>query len=281
MQYIKIENLAENLKYINKGDVVYLVSDLMRLAFECRKNGEKFNADLFINALQEAVGEEGTLLIPTFNWDFCKNVDFNINSTKSHVGAIGDIAYKRTDFLRTHHPIYSFAVWGKDAKQLYNAKIETCFGKDSLFAYMFSKNAKALAVGLSPTAGTTFIHYVEECLNVPFRYNKVFTGNIIDENNIASEKSVSMFVRDLQINAQYITELDDIITNLSVNKKQLINNIEFNTVYLRGLFNVVSAEIAYNEARRIYDYDRQEHKLNYTQCQTAMPIEWDFIQRQI
>ena len=64
-----------------------------------------------LDAIIEKVGPEGTILIPCFNWDFCKGKKFNYLETPPQIGSLPKIAFKREDFKRTKHPIYSFLVW--------------------------------------------------------------------------------------------------------------------------------------------------------------------------
>lgn len=112
-EYVSCGEIAGELSRIQKGDVVYVVSDILELAKNARENGERFDRDVFLDSLKEAVGENGTLLIPTFNWDFCRGIPFDYVKTPGKTGALGNAALKRSDFKRTRHPIYSFAVWEK------------------------------------------------------------------------------------------------------------------------------------------------------------------------
>lgn len=264
MEQISYRDIAKRLDGIRRGSVVYLVSDIMRLVFACRKNGEKFSADAFLDSLLQVIGPEGTLLVPCFNWDFCRGVPYDARSTPSRVGVLGDAARARADFTRTQHPLYSFAVWGKDAKQLADAQPVTCFGGDSPFAYMHKVGAVALVAGLSPTAGTTFIHYVEEREGAPYRYFKDFTGSYTDMQGVQSEKTVRMFVRDLEIDPQYITGLDNVLTQLNVAHTQLLLDTPFHTVRLPELYQIAAIDLHCNEARGMYTFDRTRWKLDYT-----------------
>ena len=101
---------------IKKGDILDVSSDLKEIILFCRKYKEKFSPDAIIEALKDMVSNEGTILIRAFNWDFCHDLPFDIKNTPSRVGALGNIALKRSDFIRSQHPLYSFCVWGKYQK---------------------------------------------------------------------------------------------------------------------------------------------------------------------
>ena len=54
---------------IQKGDVVLLTSDLLKLVVKARKTEKEFSLDTFIDAFKDSLGPEGTLLIPSYNFD--------------------------------------------------------------------------------------------------------------------------------------------------------------------------------------------------------------------
>lgn len=182
---------------IQKGDILDVASDLLSVMLRFRERGEKFDADQMLNALQNAVGEEGTILIRTFNWDFCHGVPFNYRTTPSKVGALGNIALKRADFKRTKHALYSWCVWGKEQEHLTSIDPEDSFGDESIFAILEEKNAKLLIIGDTSGLPTTGLHRAEQRAKIPVRFIKRFTGQYIDESGVCSEKTYSMFVRDL------------------------------------------------------------------------------------
>ena len=66
---------------LKKGDRVYLSSDILMLSFLAMKNGEKFDLDKLLDSFIEAIGVEGTLLVPTFNFDFSNKGYYDIVNT--------------------------------------------------------------------------------------------------------------------------------------------------------------------------------------------------------
>ena len=75
-----IEWLAAE-KWIGRGDCIYVISDVLELAKAYRARGERLGLDDLIEGLQGLVGQEGTLLFPAFNWDFCKGIAFDYHRT--------------------------------------------------------------------------------------------------------------------------------------------------------------------------------------------------------
>ncbi|MEG1457926.1 MAG: AAC(3) family N-acetyltransferase [Acetivibrio sp.] len=265
-EYCNYEKIMKNIERIKEGDVLYVVSDILELTKICKRNGEKFDRNRFIDTIIEKVGITGTVLIPTFNWDFCKGKTFDYLHTPSQTGALGNAALGRKDFKRTKHPIYSFAVWGKDKELLCNMDSKSSFGKETVFDYMVKKHGKSLVIGLPTMAGIAVFHHVEEMVGVPFRFNKDFAGNYVDENGNVEEKTYSMYVRDLEINAKEETApLNHILEALNVSNTQIINEIPFRTVYLQELYLIEEMDIKYNDCRNMYCYKGQTPQKELTE----------------
>jgi len=198
---------------VKQGDLLYISSDITMLLYRVRKEKlitDKGSQEQFMSAfadmLQELVGEQGTLLIPMFSWTFCKGVDYDARTTPGEVGALGNwILQNRSDFQRTEHPLYSFMVWGREAQHLCGMHNVSAWGEDSPFAYLHHHHGKNLLLNVSIERSFTFAHYVEECIHVPFRYHKDFRGSYTDADGQRSERTYSMYVRDLDIESSQIT----------------------------------------------------------------------------
>ena len=73
--------------------------------------GIPFNADDLLQSFIEAVGINGTLVIPLFNFNFKEDKFFDINKTISHMGLLTETARLHPKSERTGHPMYSFYYW--------------------------------------------------------------------------------------------------------------------------------------------------------------------------
>ena len=152
MAYISYLDLPKHWG-LKQGDIVLLTSDIMQLMFTAVRNGERFDRDAFLDAILGVIGQEGTLLIPTFNWDFCHGVAFDYHKTPCKTGALGGFALGRADFRRTQHPLYSFAAAGKDQQMLCDMQNVSSFGADSPFGYLERCHALSTSILLVGTDG--------------------------------------------------------------------------------------------------------------------------------
>ncbi|GAB7140383.1 hypothetical protein RsTz2092_03310 [Deferribacterales bacterium RsTz2092] len=258
MGYIDYRIIASRLD-MQRGDVLYLMTDISRLAYECMLAGDTFQPDVFINTLQKAVGNTGTLLVPTYNWDFCNGIAYDHYKTSCKTGVLGKVALTMSDFKRTKHPIYSFAVWGEASEMLATMDNVSSFGSDSPFGYIDSAGAKAFALGIAPNRAFTYLHYIEQNMGVPYREHKDFTADYTDAQGNTSRKTYSMYVRNLALNPQHNHAgqdwLADTLRNLGALKTNIYNNVEFHTFPVRALDAIYKIELEYNGAKNLYTFD--------------------------
>lgn len=199
MAYISYLELPQHWG-LEKGDSVLLSSDIMQLTFTSMRNGERFDRDKFLEAILDTIGPDGTLLIPTFNWDFCHGVAFDYYKTPCKTGTLGTVALKHPAFRRTQHPLYSFAVAGKDQQLLCDMTNVSSFGDDSPFGYLEHCHGKNVLINLHYTDCFTFVHHMEEVCGVnTYRFQKTFTGQYIDAEGRETTRSYSMLVRSYEL----------------------------------------------------------------------------------
>lgn len=192
---------------IKKGDVLLVSSGVSKFIknfceqYEIDYSRKNTNIILgyFINTLQNLIGKQGTLLFPTYNWEWCRGKRFIYEKTLGATGYLGNYCLTRDDFQRTQHPIYSFAVWGKYKDYLISLDNIDSWGVDSPFAFLYKYNAKNLFINCD--AFYTFKHFVEQCVGVKYRYQKFFKS-IYEINGMESTREYAMYVRDLSLNIE-------------------------------------------------------------------------------
>ncbi|MBT3336637.1 MAG: AAC(3) family N-acetyltransferase [Anaerolineae bacterium] len=159
-----------------------------------------------IDALLDVLGADGTLVMPTFNFDFCKGADWDVRETPSQMGFMTNLVRQDARATRVFHPIYSFAVIGKHAQAFGALRDKSSYGANSAFAKLRELDGKIMVVGLSYNDSMTFFHHVEEMEGVDYRYLKDFTGNITDWEGNTSVDTYQMLVRDLDMGVQTMVD---------------------------------------------------------------------------
>lgn len=263
MQSTPYDKVVSQLN-IQKGDTLLVSSDIKKFMWNSLKRKEKFDIQRFIDTLIEAVGEEGTLLFPTYNWDFCKGDPFDYVNTPAKTGALGVAALKRSDFKRSKHPLYSCAIWGKDKEMLCQRDYISSFGEDSIFAYLHEKKAKNLLLDVTLQHCFTYAHYVEQQSgSVSYRYLKKFTADYIDANGKREEKTYEMFVRNLDLDVVNLIDPyeEDFLKN-GIAEVKNINDSKFLLIELAPAYDIILEDIEKNASRKLCRYNGQDSAEN-------------------
>ena len=223
---------------IKKGDNVLINSDIKKILIYYKQIKKKFDSNIILDGLQNKINKNGTLLLPTFNWDFCSGKEFDYLKTPSRSGSLTKIALSREDFTRTQNPIYSFAVYGESKNYLKKLEHKNCFDLNSPFGFLLKNKGKNLFIDIDYKESLTFVHVAEQHVGVNYRYLKRFNSNYIDENNKISLSDYTMFVRNEGFNGiTYIDKkMDKILEENKAIKKVKIKNI---------LFTILDLPVAY------------------------------------
>jgi aminoglycoside 3-N-acetyltransferase len=130
-------------------------------------------ADAAIEALIEAVGAQGTVLVPTLTGSEALNAEnppfYDPNETPCWTGRIPETLRQRPNAVRSLHPTHSVAAIGPNARALtrdHELSITPC-GLDSPYGRLAQIGGSILLLGVTHGVNTTF-HHVEEVVGVPY-----------------------------------------------------------------------------------------------------------------
>lgn len=183
---------------LQKGDTVLLHSSMRRaFRFLISKKVEP-SPKLIVDSILEEVGSEGTVVFPLFNFDFPTSQKFSILTTPSQMGVVTEFARINYRGFRTGHPIYSFYAIGAKSELFEGINNKSGYGSDSPFAKLLELNGKIASIDLDDQNSMTMYHFVEESLNVDYRYFKNFQGSYENSEGKVTSEEYSLFVRDLE-----------------------------------------------------------------------------------
>lgn len=191
MIYTTVKDISKLLTDLGlrKGDIFLVHSNVSTLGkVENGLNG-------IFSAISEIIGIEGTVVVPTFTYSFCKGEVFDVQQSKSdrQIGVFAEYLRKLPGAVRSLHGIESFAAIGQDARILMSLHDKTTYGPGSVLANLVEAKSKVLQLGVPVITHT---HYVERLVGVEYRYHKEFCGTIRD-GSIEFEETFSMYVRRL------------------------------------------------------------------------------------
>ena len=253
MRELDYQDLLKNIG-IEKGDILDVASDLVSVLSFCKKQKVMFDASHLLDALQESVGEEGTIMIRAFSWDFCKGDIFDIQNSPSRVGALGNIALKRPDFQRTQHPLYSWLVWGRYQKELCQMENVNSFGEDTPFDFLYKHHGKMVRIGSIEGDALTHLHQGEKWANVPYRKEKEFRGAYVGYDRNETYKMYSMFVRPLNFDVVMLNTEEyysDWKKQNIMSSKMYNNALSYGCYDIRGIVDYVIKDFEENAGKKM------------------------------
>jgi len=169
----KLDLLFKNLN-IKKDDNLILHSNMAGL-LQFNKTVNDDSLSFFLNYLRVKLGKKSTLIIPVYNYDFTKTKKIHFEKANSHLGIFSNYVLRKHRSQRTPNPIFSHLIFGKLKKEFFKADHNSAFGKDTVFDLMYKYNFKILNFCCSPDT-ITFIHHIEQTVNVHYRFLKKFIG---------------------------------------------------------------------------------------------------------
>ncbi len=157
---------------IARGDVVMVHS-----SFDSFEGFQGSIADA-IQVLQDVVGSDGALLMPTLPFSgsvigYARiNRVMDVKHTPSRMGIISEAFRRLPGVTRSLHPTHPVAGWGAKAAPLLKTHpfAKTPCGEGSPFAELVGADGKILLLGVGVGA-MTFYHYLEEQLEERMPFN--------------------------------------------------------------------------------------------------------------
>ena len=181
-QHKLCEHLKKELK-IESDALVWLHSSIK--GFGLLEGGIEIISNAFHKVLHK-----GALVIPTFSYSWAKGEVYDRKRTEcKDMGYFANNVWKNSEFTRNNNPNFSISCLDNSkGKQILKSLLcpetaHTCFGKGSVFdnMYKISKTRPSYIILLGGAHDdvvfrTTFLHYVEQSVTVPYRYLKIFTS---------------------------------------------------------------------------------------------------------
>ena len=170
-----MDKVIEGLKTFNLHEYkyIYVYSDLREFGRNILSKEDKYK---FLNTLlNELLHTGSTIVIPSFT--YTTSGIFQVNSTKTHLGAFNNFIQQDIRSVRSEHPLFSFSAIGPNAEFL--KLIGNCsFGNDSVFSRLIGKGTTFLNIGRPISSGNTLVHYVEDENNAYYRFHKTFNTEV-------------------------------------------------------------------------------------------------------
>lgn len=158
-------------------------------------------SELLLELLLER--DPGRLFVPAFTYSFTKSREYSRAGSPSEVGGFSEhVRTSKEASLRTLDPVFS-CVDVLDTGFSRGEINHDVFGERSLWHLWDNLDGLIVNIGL-PKLISTQVHYIETRFGVPYRYNKVFPGRVVDETaGTSTEVDYHYNVRDLDEDPQW------------------------------------------------------------------------------
>lgn len=136
-----------------------------------------------VTALMDAVGEAGTVVMPSFNWDYFRAAEkvIDLRRTPSRMGIISEIFRTRPGVRRTANLFHPLCAWGRFAEALTRCDTFDTWGEDSPYGFMVRNGFRMLMLGVDLNR-CAILHYCEQRAGAAYREPVVYDGFIVSED---------------------------------------------------------------------------------------------------
>ena len=183
-----VQRIAADLRQlgVREGGILLVHSSLSALGYV------PFGAETVIQGLLEALGPQGTLLMPALSYEHVteKAPAFDVRRTPSNVGLIPETFRTRPGTGRSIHPTHSVCGVGPRAgEMLENHELDTTpCGPNSPFHKLPLVGGQLLMLGCGLRPNTS-MHAIEELVVPPYLFGSPLTYVLIGADGRSTEKT--------------------------------------------------------------------------------------------
>ena len=187
----ELEDLLSTLG-VGDGDIVMVHSAVFTLGhIESGPSG-------LYHAFRNLLGDEGTLIVPTFTYSFRRDQVFDVRNTPvgAEIGAFAEYVRKLPGATRSTDPLFSMAAIGPQAEALMKRTSHNCFGEGSIYEKIFAVDTLFVALGITYSTGLAAFMHLERLAGVDYRREMRFDGLSIGYDGKPYDDWVIHFARD-------------------------------------------------------------------------------------
>lgn len=195
-----VDDIARTFLTNEVANSIWLSADLRSLlmAIQCPHTEAENCVEYFLSGIGEAAGDNRTILVSTFNFDFPNTKLFDTRTTPVQTGAFGNYLLKKHAKNRMVHPFYSFLAFGKGAVELTKKRFKSSTGKDSILGWVVDEQTDLLTIGHHYVKSLSTVHHAEHLAGVSYRYPKLFSGEYHTFGQI-ERSECEFYVREIDV----------------------------------------------------------------------------------
>ncbi len=168
------------------------------------KNSNDERLKEFEEIISDAVRSGGNICIPSYSLSFTRDEIYNMLSTPCvNVGAVSEYIRNMNRERRTVDALFSYIVLGsKISERHFDVRDYESFGGNSIIEEVFNMDGYVCSIG-GVFKNSTEIHFIEKLLEVNYRFNKIFSGQITDPGGNKYDQRITYFCKKFDYNLWY------------------------------------------------------------------------------
>lgn len=224
-------------------DTLFIHSDL-----SFGKIAENIKRDDLLSALYEVLIQLGVknIIVPAFTYSFCNNETFDVNKSRTYMGALNEYIRKKDGRYRTLDPLLSVSV-PNSLKNKFDKVSSHSLGEGSGLDLIHKmENVNFLFLGARLGNCFTYVHYVEKMLDVKYRFDMPFNGQIIDHEGKCTEKTQYIHTACYGVKPAEFYYFEDELEDRNLLKKIKLGDSFISSIKESDAFREISSKIKNN-----------------------------------
>ena len=185
-----------------------------------------FNRKEYLSILLEVLEGLGVknIIVPTFTYSFCNNEVYDVIKSKTSMGALNEYIRKQEGRYRSMDPLLSISV-PMALKDNFSSVSDHSLGEGSgLDIVHHLGGVKFLFLGVPMGICFTYLHYIEKMLDVPYRFDLPFDGEMIDYDGKHINKTQYIHTACYGVKPKDFYHFEDYLYDIGKMKKERLGD---------------------------------------------------------
>ena len=244
-KWYTFDHVVKTLKAVgaHECDTLFVHTDISFGALNPQLKRKQYLGYLYA-VLQEL--NVGTLVFPAFTFSFCNKEVYDVRNSRTPMGVLNEYVRTQPGVIRSIDPILSMIAIGKQANMFDNIG-KSSLGKNSAYDILHkSDKVKFLFFGAEIGECFTYIHYMEDMLRVPYRFDMPFTGTIVDSAGNSYEDRYTLYAGCAGVKPGCSYYFEDYLIEQGLLKKIFLGNNPITCITEKDAYREIKGKLESN-----------------------------------
>lgn len=242
------KDIQDKLKMIgaDECDTLFIHSDVM-FGTPVAGFGRKQYLQILYDVIRELGGGKN-IIVPTFTYSFCNGEIYDVLKSRTSMGAFNEFIRNQEGRYRTMDPLLSVSVPVELKNHFLPYHGQHSLGeKSGLDALHHMDGVKFLFFGAEMRTCFTYVHYVEKMLDVPYRFDMEFQGQVVDEAGNQTDRTQYIHTQCYGVKLpEHYGYFEDELMDMGLIKKVRLGNGHISCLDEKDAYRQISERIQKN-----------------------------------